>query len=134
MDDTGEAPGDSFATIAAGKGGLEGLQMAEPRPENPFRQGGIALLVGAGKVVATWRGRGTERHQHAAVQLPTPVSLASFGAMWQGMRLQICHKTADWLRLEIVDSFIPAERQGNPTFPSRFPFPLSDGCKLKDES
>jgi GNAT superfamily N-acetyltransferase len=40
--------------------------------------------------------------------------------MWQGMRLQICRSTANWLRLGIVDFFIPAEWQGKPAFPSHF--------------
>ena len=48
MDDAPETPGDSFAAIATGKGGLEGLQMAEHRPENLFRQAGVPLLVGMG--------------------------------------------------------------------------------------
>lgn len=38
------------------------------------------------------------------------------------MRLQICRNTANWLRLGIVDLFIPAEWQGKPTFPSLFPY------------
>jgi len=40
--------------------------------------------------------------------------------MWQGMKLQICRNTATWLRLGIVDFFIPAEWQGKPAFPSHF--------------
>jgi len=59
MNDTPETPGDSLAPVAASKTGLEGLQMAEHRPENSFRETGRTFLVGVGEVVATGRGRAT---------------------------------------------------------------------------
>jgi hypothetical protein len=68
MNDAPETPGDSLAAFAAGKAGLESLQMAERRPENPFRQTGVPLLVGVREIIAAWRRRGTEGNQQTAVQ------------------------------------------------------------------
>ena len=63
MDDAPEAPGDALAPVAASKAGLEGLQMAEHRPEELLRQAGVALLVGVGEIIAARRRGPAQRHQ-----------------------------------------------------------------------
>jgi len=68
VDDAPETPCNSLATIAAGKAGLESLQMAEHRPENLFRQAGVSFLVGVGEIIAAWWRRGTESHQQTAMK------------------------------------------------------------------
>jgi len=68
MDHTPEPSGDSLAAIATSKAGLEGLQMAEHRPENLLRQVGVSFLVGMGKIIAAWWYCCTKRHQQTAVQ------------------------------------------------------------------
>ena len=68
MDDAAEATGDSFAAIAAGKSGLEALQMLKHHPEDLFRQTRVPFLVGMGEVVTAGRRRGPQRHQKPAVQ------------------------------------------------------------------
>src|ERR1035441_3846 len=64
--------------------------------------------------------------------LSTPVSLASFGTRYDGIKLQICLNTANWLRLGMFVFFIPAAWQGKPAFPSlfldNFPHPLWHVC------
>src|SRR6266540_1045474 len=67
MDYSPETPGDSLATAATGKAGLQALEMTEHRPENLFGQAGIALLVAVRKIIATRRRRGTQRNQKTAV-------------------------------------------------------------------
>jgi len=42
--------------------------MTEHRPENPFREAGVAFLVGVREIIAAGGRRGTERHQQTAVQ------------------------------------------------------------------
>jgi len=68
MNDTPKTPGDTLSTIATGKSGLEGLQIAEHRPENLFRKHGISFLVRMGKIIAARRVSTTQRHQLSIVK------------------------------------------------------------------
>jgi len=68
MDDAPEAPGHSLAPVAAGKTGLESLQMVEHRPENLFRQAGVSFLVGVREIIAAGRSGRPQRHKQTTVQ------------------------------------------------------------------
>jgi hypothetical protein len=39
---------------------------------------------------------------------------ASSGALWQGIKLQICRNTANWLRFGLFVVFIHAQWHGDP--------------------
>jgi len=73
MDNAPETPGDTLATITAGKAGLESLQMTEHRPENLFRKIGVSFLVGMREIIAAWRSCTTQCHQLSIVK-PQPVT------------------------------------------------------------
>jgi hypothetical protein len=68
MNDAPKTPGDSLASVATGKAGLEGLQMTQNRPENPFRKAGVTFLVGVGEIIATGRRRTAQRYQQPVVK------------------------------------------------------------------
>jgi hypothetical protein len=68
MNNALETAGHTFATAAACKARLEGLQMSEHGPENILCQSRVTLLVRVRKIIAAgWRSP-AQRHQQPAVQ------------------------------------------------------------------
>src|ERR1700736_6614223 len=68
MNDAAKTPCQSFATTSCGKSRRKLLEMIKHRPEQPFSQRSIAMLIGVGKIVAAGRSRPAQGRKRAAVQ------------------------------------------------------------------
>jgi hypothetical protein len=67
MNDPPKTPGQSFATTTCGKSRRKLLQMIKHRPEEPFSQRSVAMLIGMGKIVAAGRSCPAQAGKRPAV-------------------------------------------------------------------
>src|SRR6516162_4649002 len=68
MNNAPETTSQSFTSSSCAKSGRKLLQVLEHRPEQPFSQRSVAMLVGMGKVVATRSSGSAQGRKRAAVQ------------------------------------------------------------------
>src|SRR6516165_3052333 len=68
MNNAPETTSQSFTSSSCAKSGRKLLQVFEHRPEQPFSQRSVAMLVGMGKVVATRSSGSAQGRKRAAVQ------------------------------------------------------------------
>src|SRR5271163_3164263 len=95
MNDALETPCDTLAPVAPRKAGLEGLQVAEHRPEQFFREVGISFLIGVGEIIAAGRRGPAQRHQRPAVQAQPVADVVEADGVRE-LGVDQAHQMAPW--------------------------------------